>query len=71
VNDAASAQSAPSYTVPIVVGVLSGLFLLSLLAFAVYKMKQKHKHRQSWAMHQETPWRDPFRASLDQYHSHY
>ncbi|CAO3668474.1 unnamed protein product [Umbelopsis vinacea] len=71
VNDAASAQSAPSYTVPIVVGVLSGLFLVSLLAFAVYKMKQKRKQRQSWAMHQETPWRDPFRASLDQYHSHY
>ena len=76
VNENANAGSSggssdANIAVPIIISVLAGVFLIAVIVFVMSKMKQKRKNRETWSMYREEPWRNPFRESLDQYHSHY
>lgn len=64
-------SSDANIAVPIIISVLAGVFLIAVIVFVMSKMKQKRKNRETWSMYREEPWRNPFRESLDQYHSHY
>ncbi|KAH8547938.1 hypothetical protein BGW37DRAFT_531629 [Umbelopsis sp. PMI_123] len=69
--DTNSQQSDQNIAIPIIIGVLAGVFMIAMVVFAVRKMKRKRKNNEDWTMYKEEPWRNPFRESLDQYHSHY
>jgi hypothetical protein len=69
--DSSSGSSDANIAVPIIISVLAGVFLVAVIVFVMSKMKQKRKNRETWSMYREEPWRNPFRESLDQYHSHY
>ncbi|KAI8575089.1 hypothetical protein K450DRAFT_303809 [Umbelopsis ramanniana AG] len=75
VNESVNASSGGSpganIAVPVIISVLSGVFLIAMIVFVMSKLKQKRKNRETWSMYREEPWRNPFRESLDQYHSHY
>lgn len=76
VNENANAGSSggssdANIAVPIIISVLAGVFLIAVIVFVMSKMKQKRKNRETWSVYREEPWRNPFRESLDQYHSHY
>jgi hypothetical protein len=71
VNASSGGSSDANIAVPVIISVLSGVFLIAMVVFVMSKMKQKRKNRETWSMYREEPWRNPFRESLDQYHSHY
>ncbi|KAI9289728.1 hypothetical protein BC943DRAFT_356678 [Umbelopsis sp. AD052] len=71
VNTSSGGSAGANIAVPVIISVLSGIFLIAMVVFVMSRLKQKRKNRETWSMYREEPWRNPFRESLDQYHSHY
>jgi hypothetical protein len=65
-----NAPTQQNYTIPIVVGVIAGVVMMGMLAFAVVRMRKNRKTRNTWSMYTDSVYRDPFAGSMEQSRHH-